>query len=168
MPRIGDEYQAKLPPLRELTDADSDLRFLVGLPLLLTSSTTRLDLNKTDPGHRLVPGLDEEDWTGAERDCFRLGLYIFDKDFVGVRRFVQTKRMGAILSYYFGKFHASSEYHRWCDCRKMKRFGRRMFSGQRQQELISRMLPRLAVESRKALLDVCAFICTCGCRFVSL
>ncbi|KAL8485027.1 hypothetical protein ACS0TY_027360 [Phlomoides rotata] len=157
MPRIGDEYQVELPELPstdEETKADHDLHFLVGLPVLITSSRTRLDLNRSDQGDQLVPGVDEEDWSEAERDCFLLGLYIFEKDFVWVRRFVETKKMGAILSYYYRKFHSSSEYCRWCDCRKMKSLRRRMFSGSRKQEVVSRMLPRLEEERRKALLDV--------------
>ncbi|KAL2229773.1 uncharacterized protein LOC105171501 [Sesamum indicum] len=109
-------------------------------------------------GYLLVPGLFDEYWSAAEKDGFLLGLYIFEKNFVEVRRFVGTKDMGALLSFYYGQFYGTQEYRRWSECRKMKNkkviYGQRIFSGVRQQELLSRILPRVSEECRNALLEV--------------
>lgn len=125
---------------------------------LQNSPTAEKICKCSGPGYLLVPGLFDEYWSVAEKDCFLLGLYIFEKNFVEVRRFVETKQMGAVLSYYYGKFYCSPEYRRWSECRKMKSrkgiFGQRLFSGLRQQELLSRILPRVSDECQKALSEV--------------
>ncbi|KAK6138928.1 hypothetical protein DH2020_027326 [Rehmannia glutinosa] len=180
LPRIGDVYQVELPPLtesrsRKLTDAETRAvpyqNFLIGLPILLTwisslrcnvlgsRSRSKSTLGKRSrPGYLLVPGLVCEYWNPTEKDSFLLGLYIFEKNFVEVRRFVGTKEMGALLSFYYGEFYGSQEYRRWSDCRKMKGkkgiYGQRIFSGVRQQELLSRILPRVSQECRNAILEV--------------
>ncbi|KAK4388456.1 hypothetical protein Sango_2452200 [Sesamum angolense] len=110
-------------------------------------------------GHSLlVPGLLNESWSETEKASFLLGLYIFEKNFVELKRFVETKEMGAILSFYYGKFYRSDVYRRWSDGRKTRSkkcvYGQRIFSGFRQQELLSRLLPRVSEERRSALLEV--------------
>ncbi|PIN08153.1 hypothetical protein CDL12_19269 [Handroanthus impetiginosus] len=198
MPRIGEEYQAELPPLRGDVDempylrnhGDTEVskRFLVGLPIPLkwismrskgsdyivekrTYSNGDIKLCKEGspnlPGEEkilkcngefLVPGLLGEDWSDAEKASFLLGLYIFEKNFVEVRRFVETKEMGSVLSFYYGKFYGTEEYRRWSKCRKTKSkkcvYGQRIFSGLRQQELLSRLLPKVSEECKSALLEV--------------
>ncbi|XP_051128064.1 uncharacterized protein LOC127249354 [Andrographis paniculata] len=201
LPRVGDEYQAELPPLfQEFYDMPNKKKraaenFVVGMPVFLTwvgngkpdapatcgSSTTsdstqittkneifcsEIDHTRDStsqnfsggPGLRLVPGFDEKDWTAIEKDSFLLGLYIFEKNFVEVRRFVGTKEMGSLLSFYYGKFYGSQEYQRWTQCRKMKNrrciFGQRIFTGLRQQELLSRIVPKVSEECRNAVLEV--------------
>ncbi|CAA0817485.1 Unknown protein [Striga hermonthica] len=109
-------------------------------------------------GYLLVPGLAEACWNALEKESFLLGLYIFEKNFVNVRRFVETKEMGDVLSFYYGKFYGSHEYQRWSDCRKAKGkkgiYGERIFSGMRQQELLNRILPGIPEESRNAVLEM--------------
>ncbi|KAL0388768.1 UNVERIFIED_CONTAM: hypothetical protein Sradi_2758600 [Sesamum radiatum] len=155
-PRIGNEYQVELPPaigefgymsdLRKSGDAEAGVHtlqnFLVGLPIPLAwISGLKHDMlgspdkvRKCSPaGYLLVPGLFDEYWSAAEKDSFLLGLYIFEKNFVEVRRFVGTKDMGALLSFYYGQFYGTQEYRRWSECRKMKNkkviYGPRIFSG---------------------------------------
>ncbi|CAN4106217.1 unnamed protein product [Withania somnifera] len=106
----------------------------------------------------LVPGIDLGHWTATEKASLVLGLYIFEKNFVHVKRFVETKGTGDILSFYYGEFYGSAEYRRWSECRKVRSrrsvCGQKMFTGSRQQELISRLLPRISEENQKALAEV--------------
>ncbi|XP_059280657.1 uncharacterized protein LOC132034353 [Lycium ferocissimum] len=106
----------------------------------------------------LVPGTVLDIWTGTEKASFVLGLYIFEKNFVHVKRFVETKGTGDILSFYYGKFYRSDVYRRWSECRKVRSrrsvCGQKMFTGSRQQELMSRLLPRISEENQKALAEV--------------
>ncbi|KAI3459277.1 hypothetical protein Pfo_015940 [Paulownia fortunei] len=213
LPRIGDEYQAELPPLigesnclpysRNYTDtevrAHPHQNFFAELPIPLTwtsslkhegpeiVSDTRHPNSKnvimtgtyfngeiesshdsvkpkekirkcSGEGRLLVPGLLSECWSGAEEASFILGLYIFEKNFVEVRQFIETKEMGEMLSYYYGTFYGSAEYIRWSERQKTKSkkcvFGQKIFSGLRQQELLCRLVPRVSEECRSALLEV--------------
>ncbi|CAN1356727.1 hypothetical protein LINPERPRIM_LOCUS44047, partial [Linum perenne] len=91
-----------------------------------------------------VPGLLGSSWSEDQVESFVLGLYIFGKSFVPIRRFVDNnKGMGDILSFYYGRFYGSDRYNRWSDSRKVKRkkfiSGEKLFTGWRQQELISRL-----------------------------
>ncbi|KAG8372958.1 hypothetical protein BUALT_Bualt12G0121200 [Buddleja alternifolia] len=186
-PRVGDEYQAELPQLigkstymsHSSTEACIQ-NFSIGLPIPLTwtkspnhdgpenfgpfdskingevkpEEESRASHGK---GQRLVPGLNEC-WSDADKASFLLGLYIFLKNFVAVRRFLETKGTGAIMSLYYGKFYGRAEFRRWLECRKSKSkkcvFGQRIFSGLRQQELLARIFPRVSEELRNALLEV--------------
>eukprot|EP01018_Ginkgo_biloba_P002446 Gb_15954 [translate_table: standard] len=95
----------------------------------------------------IVPDSPSELWTEAEEDVFILGLYIFGKNFVAVKSFMETKRMKDILSYYYGKFYKTDSYCRWAESRKIRSRkcfqGQRIFSGWRQQELSMRLLPHV-------------------------
>lgn len=106
----------------------------------------------------LVPGIVLDFWTDIEKASFLLGLYIFEKNFVHVKRFVETKTSGDILSFYYGEFYGSHEYRRWSESRKVRNrrsvYGQKLFVGSRQQELLSRLLPRVSEENRKALTEV--------------
>lgn len=114
--------------------------------------------------HSPVPGLLGDSWNDAEKENFLLGLYIFGKNLFQIKRFIETKEMGDILSYYYGKFYRSTEHHRWSDCRKPRSrkcvYGRKIFSGWRQQELVSRMLRHVPEESHNSLLEV-LHLCIC-------
>ncbi|KAL0367701.1 UNVERIFIED_CONTAM: hypothetical protein Sradi_3660200 [Sesamum radiatum] len=215
LPRIGDEYQAELPPLLgepaniSCSRTRPHQNSLVGLPIPLTwissmehegpeifsdarrpnpkniAETSTYSSGEIGPSHYsmkpkdksqnlpsdesilersggghsfLVPGLLSESWSETEKASFLLGLYIFEKNFVELKRFVGTKEMGAILSFYYGDFYNSDVYHRWSEGRKTKSkkcvYGERIFSGFRQQELLSRLLPRVSEERRSALLEL--------------
>ncbi|KAL2506900.1 hypothetical protein Adt_22521 [Abeliophyllum distichum] len=112
----------------------------------------------SDGSYFLVPGLFSDYWSDIEKSCFLLGLYIFEKNFVQLRQFVESKEMGAILSFYYGKFYGTDKYCRWSEGRKMKNrrciYGHKIFSGLRQQELLSRILPSVSEECQNALLEV--------------
>lgn len=118
-----------------------------------------------DEGLLLVPGSLSERWSDAEKAIFLLALYIFEKNFVEVRRFVGCKDMGAILSFYYGEFYGSDAYHRWLEGRKTRSkkcvYGQRIFSGSRQQEFLSRLLPKISEECKSSLLEVCLRILFC-------
>lgn len=122
----------------------------------VTSETKLYESRET--GLSLVPGLASESWNDAEKDSFLLGLYIFEKNFVQVTRFMESKKMGDILSFYYGKFYRSPEYYRWSECRKMRSrrgvYGQKLFTGMRLQELLSRILPSISEECKQTLLEV--------------
>lgn len=133
-PRVGGEYQVEIPPLI----SESMHHQLLMNPfdsegIIDTSHSFVMDLN--DP------------WTDAEVDSFILGLYIFGKNFVQIKRFIENKEMGEILSFYYGEFYKSSGYRRWSDGRKTKRkqciYGKRIFTGRRQKELFFRLYPHV-------------------------
>ncbi|XP_019440565.1 PREDICTED: uncharacterized protein LOC109345804 isoform X2 [Lupinus angustifolius] len=106
----------------------------------------------------MAPGTLSTSWSDADARSFLLGLFIFGKNFIKIRRFLENKRMGEILSFYYGKFYKSDEYRRWSSCRKLKgrkcKTGEKLFTGLRQQELLSRLLPHVSEESRDNLLQV--------------
>ncbi|CAB4315635.1 unnamed protein product [Prunus armeniaca] len=102
-----------------------------------------------------VPDSSRSTWSDAEVDGFLLGLYIFGKNFYQVQRFIEHKDMGEILSFYYGKFYRSESHRRWSECRKIRRkkciTGEKIFTGWRQRELLSRLVPHVAEEFQKTL-----------------
>ncbi|OMP03326.1 hypothetical protein COLO4_10489 [Corchorus olitorius] len=106
----------------------------------------------------LIPGLSGDSWNNSEADGFLLGLYIFGKDFGQIKRFIENKEMGDIMSFYYGAFYRSERYCRWSDDQKRSRkknvYGRKIFTGWRQQELLSRLLSHVPDESKNDFLEV--------------
>lgn len=115
----------------------------------------------TQEGHFPVPGSQYNLWSEPEEANFLIGLYIFGKNLILVKRFIENKSMGEIMSFYYGKFYGSAKYHRWSMCRKMKNrrcvYGQKFFTGLRQQELLSRLLPQVSEESQSKLMEVICF-----------
>ncbi|KAM1301187.1 hypothetical protein ACFX2H_012262 [Malus domestica] len=105
-----------------------------------------------------VPGSGGDSWSGIEEASFLLGLYIFGKKLVLVKKFVGSKQMGDVLSFYHGKFYKSDRYKRWKECKKMRSrkciFGQRIFMGPRQHELFSRLFSHVSEECQNSLLEV--------------
>jgi len=110
------------------------------------------------PSYCLVPGSGGDSWSDIEKDSFLLGLYIFENNFIQLKRFTESKKMEDILSFYYGKFYRSNEYRKWSACRKTRGkkcvCGQRIFIGPRQQELLSRMLPQVSEECQNVLVEV--------------
>lgn len=104
-----------------------------------------------------VPGSLKNCLSKEVEASFILGLYIFGKNLVQVRKFVE-KDMGDVMAHYYGEFYGSVMYRRWSECRKMKSrrciFGQKIFVGLRQQEFLSRLLPQVSVENQTRLLEV--------------
>ncbi|MBA0874348.1 hypothetical protein Goshw_015517 [Gossypium schwendimanii] len=123
----------------------------------MTSKTNKLRLLE-GKSSCLVPGAAGDSWSNADMDGFLLGLYIFGKDFAQIKRFIENKGMGDILSFYYGAFYRSDGYRRWSDGQKRSRrknvYGRKIFTGWRQQELLSRLLTHVPDESQSNLLEV--------------
>ncbi|XP_027920561.1 uncharacterized protein LOC114178705 isoform X2 [Vigna unguiculata] len=155
--RGGDIVKAKLGPVdstlvSEMTlgeSGDSNMQQETEIEMLEKHS------NK---GHSLVPGSASDTWNEIEEASFILGLYIFGKNLVQVKRFIGNKNMGDILSFYYGKFYKSDKYQRWSGCRKTRSrkfiYGQKIFTGPRQQELLSRLLPMVSEECYNKLLEV--------------
>ncbi|XP_027350782.1 uncharacterized protein LOC113861890 isoform X2 [Abrus precatorius] len=123
-------------------------------------SSSRSDDEKDQPqGKYLLPGLlDDQSWTDIEYNSFLLGLFVFGKNLNYLKRFVGSKNMGDILSFYYGKFFRSKEYCRWSECRKMRTkrciFGQKIFTGWRQHELLSRLFSHVPRECQTKLIEI--------------
>ncbi|XP_010507844.1 PREDICTED: uncharacterized protein LOC104784512 isoform X1 [Camelina sativa] len=104
------------------------------------------------------PGSLGDSWDVAEQQRFLLGLYCLGKNLFLVQRFLGTKHMGDVLSYYYGSFYRSNEYRRWVDGRKLRTKrsvqGHKLLSGWRQQELLSRISSHVSEECKTTLLKV--------------
>ncbi|XP_043711591.1 uncharacterized protein LOC122660376 isoform X2 [Telopea speciosissima] len=105
-----------------------------------------------------VPGSLGGSWSDIEKESFILGLYVFGKNLIQVKRFMESKEMGDILSFYYGEFYGSDGHRKWVECRKIRSrrciHGQRIFTGLRQQELLSRLLPHASEECQNTLLEV--------------
>lgn len=108
-----------------------------------------------------VPGSLGGHWSDIEQESFLLGLYIFGKNLVQVKRFIESKGMGDILSFYYGQFYKSEGHRRWSECQKMRSrrciHGQRIFTGWRQQELLARLLAHASEKCANTLLEVFLF-----------
>ncbi|TKY61805.1 hypothetical protein E2542_SST11658 [Spatholobus suberectus] len=107
----------------------------------------------------LLPGLlDDQSWTDIEYNSFLLGLYVFGKNLKLLKRFVGSKNMGDILFFYYAKFFKSKEYCRWSECRKLRTkrciYGQKIFTGWRQQELLSRLFSHVPRECQTTLVEI--------------
>ncbi|XP_078446614.1 uncharacterized protein LOC144715557 [Wolffia australiana] len=180
-PRIGDEYQVTLPPLeRRLWHTDTEFPLYMGLEVPVTWAVKRDGVTKTcisssalstykcEPNgtnFQAIPDLPTSTWTCDEENIFLLGLYIFEKNLVQVKRFMDCKRMGEILSFYYGKFYRSDAHRRWADSRKVRTrrhiHGQRIFSGWRHNELLQRLDFNLSVESRSTLVEATRSLSEC-------
>ncbi|KAF2313888.1 hypothetical protein GH714_018615 [Hevea brasiliensis] len=126
----------------------------------------KLDLQEEKKNHQqlggksylMVPGSLGVTWNDFEEASFLLGLYIFGKNLVQVKKFVESKQMGDILSFYYGKFYRSERYYRWSECQKIRSrrciYGQRIFTGSTQQELLSRLFLHLSEECKNTLMEV--------------
>ncbi|XP_014510029.1 uncharacterized protein LOC106769080 isoform X2 [Vigna radiata var. radiata] len=153
----GDIVKAKLGPVdstlvSEMTLGES------GDSNMQQETEIEMHEKHSDKGHSLVPGSASDTWNEIEEASFILGLYIFGKNLVQVKRFIGNKNMGDILSFYYGKFYKSDKYQRWSGCRKTRSrkciYGPKIFTGPRQQELLSRLLPMVSEECYNKLLEV--------------
>ncbi|KAJ8898812.1 hypothetical protein K2173_007237 [Erythroxylum novogranatense] len=125
---------------------------------LIFSEKPESKMNKVDGESCPFPGIASGFWTDLERDSFLLGLFIFGKNLISVKRFVESKGMGDILAFYYGPFYRSDEFRRWSECRKLRTRrnvqGRKIFTGWRQQELLSRLLSHVSQECHHILLQI--------------
>ncbi|RHN78545.1 putative transcription factor MYB/SANT family [Medicago truncatula] len=172
-PRIGHAYQAEIPSVLKKSEQlslrmnptdsesvhDKSLSFAIGLPIPVTwipneECGYRGDINSC----QLAPGRLSSSWSDADTKSFLLGLFIFGKNFMQIKRFLDNKRMGEILSFYYGKFYKTDGYRRWSECRKKKggkrMIGQKLFSGPRQHELLSRLITHVSEESQDTLSQV--------------
>jgi hypothetical protein len=125
---------------------------------LFLSVESKNKLDQVERGFCPLPGSLGESWTDIECDSFLLGLYIFGKNLILVKRFVESKEMEDMLSFYYGKFYGSDRYRRWSECRKLRSrrciYGQKIFTGWRQQELFSRLSSHVSKECQDKLLEV--------------
>lgn len=148
----AEEMGRRLSKLQTVVNSDTmDANFT-----LREEKETNLDQGNT--GCHPLPCLTTDTWKDIEYDSFLLGLYIFGKNLHLVQKFVETRKMGCILSNYYGKFYKSIEYVRWSQSRKMKARrciqGQKIFTGWRQHELLSRMFSHVSEESKNMLSEV--------------
>lgn len=156
LPRVGEEYQVEIPDLKpEIILADN--KFLIGLPVPLTWVDTQ-----ENEGSVPVPGTGTSHWSETEVNGLILGLYIFGKNLILVQQFIESKNIGHVMAYYYGVFYKSEAYKKWFDCRKARTrkciVGTRIFTGSRQQELVSRLLSAAPQEKHESVLEVCILL----------
>ncbi|KAE8816431.1 hypothetical protein D1007_06035 [Hordeum vulgare] len=103
-------------------------------------------------------GLSTSVWTGLEEECFLLGLHIFGKNLSLLSKFIGIKTVGEMLSYYYGRFYNGPAYKRWSHLRKTRTtrciLGKSIFTGRRQQEIISRLKDKMSSEAHGSLVEV--------------
>ncbi|KAK2384466.1 arginine-glutamic acid dipeptide repeat protein [Trifolium repens] len=145
---------------------DKSLSFAIGLPIPVTwirnetedSRHEELGYHRDIDSYQLAPGRSSSSWSDADTKSFLLGLFIFGKNFIQIKRFLDNKGMGEILSLYYGKFYKTDGYRRWSECRKKKgrkcMIGQKLFTGPRQHELLSCLIPYVSKESQDNLLQV--------------
>ena len=109
-----------------------------------------------------VPVIPSSSWEDLEVASFVLGLYTFGKNFTQVKNFMENKGIGEIMLFYYGKFYNSAKYHTWSESRKKRNrkcvYGRKLYSGWRQQQLLTRLMPSIPDEPQKQMLvDVSLF-----------
>ncbi|CAH8381958.1 unnamed protein product [Eruca vesicaria subsp. sativa] len=186
--RVGDEYQAEIPPmiceskrasylLNPLaSDHESNAAIVVGLPLDITWIDTKLKDDNVDMSESLkslktkrnrnrdsskqileaVPERSSSSWEDFEVDGFVLGLYTFGKNFTQVKMFLEGKETGELLSFYYGKFYKSTKHKIWSNSLKKRSRkciqGKKLYSGWRLQQLLSRLIPSITDESQKTKL----------------
>ncbi|XP_071727344.1 uncharacterized protein [Rutidosis leptorrhynchoides] len=156
--RVGNEYQTEIPSLITISEYLEYIpnEFLIGLDIPVVWINQKNMNDNMD--NVLVPGCVLKTWSEMEKRSFVLGLYIFEKNFVLVKWFMESKKIGEILSYYYGEFYRGDEYKRWSDCRKSRGkkcvLGQRIFSGLRQQEFLARLFPRVSHECQNSLMEV--------------
>lgn len=176
-PRIGHEYQAEIPSLLKKSEQhsyrmnpansealhDKSFSFAIGLEdreheeLGYHEDIDSGKLGKSE-NHKLALGRSSSPWSDADTKSFILGLFIFGKNFIQIERFLENKGMGEILSFYYGMFYKTDGYRRWSECRKLKgrkcMIGKKLFTGLRQHELLSRLNPHVSEESQDTMLQV--------------
>ncbi|GMI98803.1 hypothetical protein like AT2G47820 [Hibiscus trionum] len=156
------EYKVESPALADWKDMKGNCK-------LQSTTGTKMDAElifpeepnskvKVDRGTCPLPGSSSEVWKDIELDSFLLGLYIFGKNLILVKKIVESKGMGEILSFYYGKFYKSGGYRRWSECRKLRSrrcvHGQKLFTGWRQHELLSRLFSHVSKECQDMLLEV--------------
>ncbi|XP_052191265.1 uncharacterized protein LOC127800598 isoform X2 [Diospyros lotus] len=154
---VGEDLKCKIEPL-DLVWAN-DIGSGTSADLASEQETrSKMCQNYRAKKYCLVPGSFGGLWSKIEKESFLLGLYIFGKNLVLVKKFIVNKTMGDIQSFYYGIFYKSDEYQRWSDCRKMRSrkcvYGQKIFTGLRQQELLSRLFLNVSEECQKTLSEV--------------
>ncbi|KAG2402331.1 uncharacterized protein HKW66_Vig0235270 [Vigna angularis] len=154
-PRIGHQYQVEVPSMiKESELAHNEVED--------SGHEGWRYLGQNDGAFNITVPVAEANWNNSWSDAdvksFLLGLFIFGKNFVQIKRFLENKEMGEILSFYYGKFYMSDEYCRWSDCKKIKGrkciTGDKLFSGQKHIELLFRLTGRVSEERKDALQQV--------------
>ncbi|WZZ83789.1 hypothetical protein YC2023_104361 [Brassica napus] len=204
-PRVGDEFQTKIPPLMSASKRplflstlvalnDSSYPFLIGQPVQVTwidkhpkqqgsedgDDDDDVDMNQSlksliakrkrrsrysdkhsvSKKQRLslepLPEIQSIPWEDLDVASFVLGLYTFGKNFTQVKNFTESKGTREIVLFYYGKFYNSARYNSWSHSRKKRNrrcvFGRKLYSGWRQQQLLSRLIPSVSNESQRHIL----------------
>ncbi|KAG2302461.1 hypothetical protein Bca4012_060766 [Brassica carinata] len=94
-------------------------------------------------------------WDDLEVDAFVLGLYTFGKNFTQIKQsLLESKETGQLLSFYYGKFYNSTKHKIWSNSLKKRKCiqGKKLYSGWRLHQLLSRLIPSIADESLKTKL----------------
>lgn len=169
-PRVGEEYQADIPLYIGKHDYHLQLRSRPGYsdhdPIISPPNSSSpqptdqlMSANREDGN--LTAESSGQTWTDLEQDSFLLGLYIFEKDFVLLKRFIGTnKEVGDIHKFYFGKFYNSEGHVGWCEHMKLKdkrkriAIGEKIFTRWRRDKFLTQLISLVSEDLRDALTQV--------------
>lgn len=106
-----------------------------------------------------LPSSGENSWGPLEEESFLLSLYIFGKDLVQVKVFMDEKKYNNILPYYYGSFYGSDSFKKWTKGKKIQRRkcgrGKKLFTDQKTlRKFLERLLPLISKETKSLLLKV--------------
>ncbi|CAK8544627.1 unnamed protein product [Lathyrus sativus] len=97
-------------------------------------------------------------WSDADAESLVLALFLFDKNFTQINKFLENKGMEEIISFYYGRFYKTDGYRRWSECRNLKGrkciISKKLSTKMRQNDLLSRLILHVSKESRHTLLQV--------------
>lgn len=175
---MGEKHQAEIPALMSKSDHIYSLKkphdatsthtmhdFRVGLPIpvIWIKDDIESDIRVLEEENKycksLVPGSSNDTWNEIEVASLTLGLYIFGKNLVQLKRFIGNKTMGDILKFYYGEFYKSESHRRWSQYWKDNKkkdgvYEQKILTKPRQRELLSRLLPNTPEGCRNKLLEV--------------
>ncbi|KAF8098278.1 hypothetical protein N665_0269s0005 [Sinapis alba] len=126
------------------------------LKSLKTKRNRRVESGKQKMHLHAVPERSSSSWEDLDVDAFVLGLYTFGKNFTQVKKLLESKETGELLSFYYGKFYKSTKHKIWSNSLKKRSRkciqGKKLYSGWRLHQLLSRLVPSIADESLKTKL----------------
>ncbi|XP_045791882.1 uncharacterized protein LOC123886622 [Trifolium pratense] len=139
-PRTGEAYQAEIPPLT----LNYDCNYSLEIP------------NETLETNNFYK-YSNDTWNKIEEASLMLGLYIFGKNFAQVKRFIGSKTIGDIQTFYYTKFYKSEDHKRWKVYRKAREekyvYRQTLFTTPTHQYLLSRLLNKDYAECCEKLLQ---------------
>ncbi|KAM0947688.1 hypothetical protein DsansV1_C07g0070101 [Dioscorea sansibarensis] len=180
-PRIGEEHQARIPPLLtekerlqerqrpvsvespEHDENSIESGFFIPVKWVnKKGDQNQLEQDENTEHAQIEPVLftplpcsGVSSWSCLERESFLLGLYIFGKDLLQVKNFMNEDSLNNVLFYYYGRFYGSDSYKKWTKGKKIQRKrcgrGKELFTDKCLRKFLGRILPSMSKEAKRIL-----------------